>query len=487
MEPVKPIQNEIIPSKELMPEEAKKEALCSRNIETNFNFSADEIANLDLLTEGNEDYDKTTGFANENGNDNKQNHEKMAKINSNNQTRRSFYFPRKQEKSAMLPLVQTEIPRYFDDLSKSSTQISHEIIEIRIKRKKMEKEIVALDKQEEALLKEYEKIVDAQKLKSPDTQISYKSGELKDQEQFGIENAISPFKNLFAIQTNSIFLTYSGLKCKKIELMTYLKGIGDVNIIYISKELSKKGRRHVHAYVNFANSTAFGSKSIFIFHGISPHIEIVRSGKNVINYCKKSGDYIVFRKNKTVARAIEKDGYSGIYKRIESGERIENIVKEFPKLLAQYGRLKNYAEMYKLNTTVDTCVNWKREAIWIYGKTGIGKSYWVRNNFPSKIIYSKPPNQWWDGYYGQIVVVCDDFDHEELAFELKIWSDQSTFTAQTKGGTLVPTYRLFIVTSNKLPKEIFKDKKYADAIQRRFVLATINKKHEIVNYDDSNL
>jgi len=81
--------------------------------------------------------------------------------------------------------------------------------------------------------------------------------------------------------------TYSGLKCKKIELMTYLKGISDVNIIYISKELSKKGRQHVHAYVNFANSTAFGSKSIFIFHGISPHIEIVQSDKNVINYCKK--------------------------------------------------------------------------------------------------------------------------------------------------------------------------------------------------------
>lgn len=47
-----------------------------------------------------------------------------------------------------------------------------------------------------------------------------------------------------------------------------------------------------------------------------------------------------------------------------------------------------------------------RQAIWIVGKSGVGKSWYAKSFMP----YMKAQNKWWDGYEGQSEVLIDDFD-----------------------------------------------------------------------------
>ena len=67
-------------------------------------------------------------------------------------------------------------------------------------------------------------------------------------------------------------------------------------------------------------------------------------------------------------------------------------------------------------------------------------------------------------------MLLDDFDKtgECLGHHIKLWADKYACTGESKGGHLNLNHRLFVITSNYEPEEIFSDFKILEAIKDRF-------------------
>lgn len=89
-----------------------------------------------------------------------------------------------------------------------------------------------------------------------------------------------------------------------------------------------------------------------------------------------------------------------------------------------------------------------RQAFWIYGAPGVGKSRYVKAFLP----YMKSQSKWWDGFSGQDDVLLDDLEVNALSYLghfLKLWGDPyGSLHGEVKGSQIPLNYRRLWVTSN---------------------------------------
>jgi len=100
------------------------------------------------------------------------------------------------------------------------------------------------------------------------------------------------------------------------------------------------------------------------------------------------------------------------------------------------------------------------QVIWIYGKSGCGKSYYARaygRHKNQEQVFNKPLNKWWCNYHQQKTVLLDDFAPNQIGLRhLLKWMDCYEVSGEVKSMADVNlTYNTMIVTSNFTPEECF--------------------------------
>lgn len=227
------------------------------------------------------------------------------------------------------------------------------------------------------------------------------------------------------------------------------------------KERGEGGTLHIQLFAAFKNKVRLNTVKSTISNG---HWEPSRS-EAAEDYVWKEETAVEGTRFELGARAFKRNsaGDWGRIRDLAKRGQIDTLLEEEPEIA-----IKHYRTLKQISVDFLECpANLSGPCgKWIYGPPGVGKSFWVREQW-GQDLYIKAQNKWWDGYRGQKFVLLDDFDAKVLGHYLKIWCDAYAFTAETKGGTVQIRPSLFIITSNYKPEELFEDPVLAEAISRR--------------------
>lgn len=231
------------------------------------------------------------------------------------------------------------------------------------------------------------------------------------------------------------------------------------------KEVGELGTPHLQGYAVFAkNYRLAGLKKIH--HGSWWGLAKGTTEEN-ITYCSKEGavhEHGVRPLDKKQVGLAESERWEAARTAAKSGN-LDDVPADI--YTRYYRTLKEIAKdhMSKPDDLESVC------GVWIVGPPGCGKSHYARAEYPDA--YLKMQNKWWDGYQSEENVILDDMDSDVLGHHLKIWTDRYSFLAETKGGALHIRPKCFIVTSNYLISDLFKDPVLVSALERRFKIVTM--------------
>lgn len=125
--------------------------------------------------------------------------------------------------------------------------------------------------------------------------------------------------------------------------------------------------------------------------------------------------------------------------------------------------------------------DFKTQVAVIWGPTGTGKSRFVQEKSGDSI-YWKSDQKWWDGYNNQDYVCLDDFYGWIKYHDMLRLLDRYPLQLETKGGQVEFNSKRIWITSNKHPREWYKDitpEKYA-ALERRIdVICYLGEEGEV--------
>jgi len=232
----------------------------------------------------------------------------------------------------------------------------------------------------------------------------------------------------------------------------------------IGYEVGEQGTAHVQGYCQFKKQRRYGPLAAR-WHA---HCEAARgTPTEASDYCKKDGNFEEIGELQEGGRQggqLEKKRWEDARVAAREG-RMDDIPADI--YIRHYGNLHRiFMDAMPKPPDLDALKN-----RWVYGPTGVGKSYGVRRRY-GQSLFNKPKNKWWDGYNGEDTVLIEEVDPNDatwMAAFLKTWGDHYSFVAECKGRSRCLRPKRIVVTSNYSIEQVFESKPYeVEPLRRRY-------------------
>ena len=220
-------------------------------------------------------------------------------------------------------------------------------------------------------------------------------------------------------------------------------------VAYVIWQLERgaQGTPHFQGYMRFSKRKTLSDIKRLLRYDTA-HIEPARgSEQQCVDYCSKA--------ETKVAGPWE----FGV--RSKSGDRTD--LAEAAKIIIDTGNLsqvdpailmKHAGNCVKI---ASLCNPPRRDGLQVFlivGKTGIGKSYSVRDLYPDLYMpFYGNSGLWWDGYSGQDVVLFEEFRGQVPLTKMLQLLDPYPIRLEVKGGAMPARYTKVFITSNTPPEE----------------------------------
>lgn len=225
----------------------------------------------------------------------------------------------------------------------------------------------------------------------------------------------------------------------------------------MGREVGENGTPHIQGYIEF-----YKPKDLSALKKINDRVHWEKrlgTAREAATYCKKE---LNFYEDGEMSRQGARTDLAKVAELVKAKKTIKEIAEECPVEYIKYNRgisaLINagYKNRERLSPP---------EIIWLWGKTGVGKTRWAFDEH-GEDVYIKDGTQWWDGYTQQEAIIIDDFDGKWPVRDLLRLLDRYPYQGQVKGGYVHINSPFIYITSDSRP-DTYWDKGIWSQIERR--------------------
>lgn len=261
--------------------------------------------------------------------------------------------------------------------------------------------------------------------------------------------------------------------------------------IFQLEEGEKENHRHLQGYVEFKNARRLDSVKKKIGF-VDVHVERAKGNKQQnIEYCTKSkgrikGPWEHGDRGGQGTRTDLLKFKDGIMKQvIERKVDMCNLVDEFPSQMIKYHKFAQWYTGELLKKTLGCMPYVAKKVFVLWGEPGTGKTRRVYETFPMEKVWRNialsGSSIWFDGYYGQKIVLFDEYDGEIPIQTFLQLLDGYPVTVQVKGGITVWNPEYIIITSQKPSHMWYKDE---SLLRKQALLRRITKEYLLNGIDE---
>lgn len=189
------------------------------------------------------------------------------------------------------------------------------------------------------------------------------------------------------------------------------------------REIGEEGTPHLQGYVEWNSSKNFTTVHK-LFKGRGHWEKRKGTPEEASEYCKKDGNFKEIGKLSEQGKRSDLDEIGQMI--IEKTPLIE-IAKKHPGDFIRYNK-----GFIALKNTLSEDRKTKPKVFWLWGTSGVGKTYTATHNHST--YYIKDGTMWWDNYDQEEAIIIDDFDGKWPFRDLLRLLDHNKYQGQYKGG-----------------------------------------------------